>query len=56
VADRYAADFVIVPLKTLAACRPGCTPVAADLPAERVHANDVYAVLRLGKNPGETSR
>jgi hypothetical protein len=56
VADRYEADFVIVPLKTLAACRPGCVPVADDLPAERVHANDGYAVLRLGKNPEETSR
>jgi hypothetical protein len=56
VADRYAADFVIVPLKTLEACRPGCVPVADDLPAERVHANDGYAVLRLEKNPGEETR
>lgn len=56
VANRYGADFVIVPLKTLEACRPGCAPVAADLPAERVHANAGYAVLRLEKNPGETSR
>ena len=56
VADRYDADFMIVPLKTLEACRPGCAPIAADLPAERVHANDGYAVLRLKKAPGEESR
>ena len=56
VADRYDADYAIVPLKTLAACRPGCTPVAADLPAEQVHANDGYAVLRLERAAGEQSR
>lgn len=49
VAARYGADFVIVPLKTLEACRPGCAPLAAELPAERVHANEGYAVLRLEK-------
>jgi hypothetical protein len=55
VADRYGADYVIAPLKTLEACRPGCVPMTTDLPAERVHANAGYAVLRLEKHPGEKS-
>jgi hypothetical protein len=56
VAAEYAADFCIVPLKTLEACRPGCVSMTTDLPAERVHANDAYAVLRLKTNPGEPSQ
>jgi len=56
VADEYDVDFLIVPLKTLQACRPGCVPMTTDVPAEQVHANAGYAVFRMKDDPGETSR
>jgi hypothetical protein len=47
VAERYAADHVLVPLDS---------PRLAELPGELLHANGVYAVYRLATSPaGEAS-
>lgn len=46
VADRYGADFAIVPLDVKG---------LADLPFERLHANRGYAVYRLGRDSAATA-